>query len=210
MRLGIIAGLSFILCSCTAGTAAQTAVEKTDSTPILFAECNIDVSQLSAIEFANSPLPERSGTRVQTSGRVPHVQVGVEPLREITEELTRLAFMLPDIEKRPTIVSLPGANGMWLAEGVPVKYPSAIVSGREFAHIHPDGSLHAPLPLERAVELTQKGWGEHHPWADRREGWEGLVMLYSASTEEELKTLVQLVTESYNHVTGRRALSPGC
>jgi len=118
--------------------------------------------------------------------------------------------MLPDLEEHPTIVSLPGAKGMWLAKGVPVVHPKAIVSGREFAHIHTDGSLHTPLPLKRALELEEKGWGERHPWADRRDGWEGLVMLYSASTEEELKTLMQLITESYNYVTGLNIQSPAC
>jgi len=171
---------------------------------------NYRCTEVSAIELANTPLPERRGARIQTSGRVPHVQVGVSPVEEVNEKLFKLAFMLPDLEKHPTIVSLPGAIGMWLAEGVPVANPKAIVSGREFAHVHTDGSLHAPLPLKRAVELEQKGWGERHPWADRRDGWEGLVMLYSVSTEDELKTLVQLITESYNHVTGRTVSPPGC
>jgi len=206
MRLLILTGLSFILCGCTADTTVQTAVAATTTSP----ECKAEISQVSAMELANTPLPARSGARIQTSGRVPHVQIGVNPVSEITQELFRLTFMLPDLEKRPTIVSLPGASGMWLTDDVPVEHPSAIVSGREFAHIHTDGSLHAPLPFERAVELSEKGWGERHPWADTRDGWEGLVMLYSASNKEELKTLVQLVTESYNHVTGRSVLPPSC
>jgi len=210
MRLITLTGLSFFLCACTVDTTAQTTVDTSTSSTTLLEECSADESQVSAMELANTALPERSGNRTQTSGRVPHVQIGVTPVKEVTQALFRLAFMLPDIEKRPTRVSLPGASGMWLAEGVSVKHPSAIVAGREFAHIHPDGSLHAPLPRARAVELTKKGWGEHHPWADRRDGWEGLVMLYSANNEDELKILIQLVTESYNHVTGRRVLPPGC
>ena len=93
-----------------------------------------------------APLPERSGPRTQTSGTVPHVQIGVEPVTAVNDELFRLAFALPGVENRPTIVSQPGTRGMWLSEEVPVAYPSAIVSGREFAHIHPDGSLHLALP----------------------------------------------------------------
>jgi len=198
MKLVIAAGLTFILCSCSAETLADSL------------ECNSEASQVSAFEIANTPLPKRIGARIKTSGRVPHIQLGVDPDSEVNQELFKRAFMLPDLEKRPTIVSLPGAIGMWLADGVPVEHPKAIVSGREFAHIHTDGSLHAPLPLKRALELEQKGWGERHPWAERHDGWEGLVMLYSASTEKELKTLIQLITESYNHVTGRSALPPGC
>jgi len=169
-------------------------------------ECNTDTAQI----VTDQALPERSGPRTRTSGVVPHVQVDVDPVDELTSELLRFAFTLPGLEKRPTIVSLPGAIGMWLADDVPVKQPKTIIRGREFAHIHTDGSLHAPFPLARALELTKKGWGERHPWADRFDGWEGLVMLYSASNQEELKVLVQLVSESYNFVTGRNASVSGC
>jgi phospholipase/carboxylesterase len=150
-----------------------------------------------------TPLPQRSGSRTQTSGRVPHVQIGVEPVPEINDELHRRAFALPDVENRPTIVSLPGARGMWLSDGVPLAHAEAIVSGREFAHIHPDGSLHVPLPLERALEAVEKGWAERHPWADQRDGWEGLVMLFTPQSKAELEVIFQLIVESYNHVTGR-------
>lgn len=173
-------------------------------------ECSSEDSQVSVQALADTPLPERSGSQIQTSGRVPHVQVGVVPVEAINKELFKLAFTLPGLEKRPTIVSLPGATGMRLTDDVPVVHQKAIVSGREFAHIHKDGSLHAPLPFERAVEVEEKGWGERHPWADRFGGWEGLVMLYSAVTEEELETLVQLVAESYAYVTGTNIQVPGC
>jgi phospholipase/carboxylesterase len=149
------------------------------------------------------PLPERSGPRTQTSGTVPHVQIGVEPVTAVNDELFRRAFALPGVEDRPTIVSLPGARGMWLSEDIALAHPEAIVNGREFAHIHPDGSLHAPLPYERALEVAEKGWGERHPWADDREGWDGFVMLFTPRSMAELDIILQLIVESYNHVTGQ-------
>ena len=149
------------------------------------------------------PLPQRTGSRTQTSGTVPHVQIGVEPLPAVNDELHRRAFGLPDIENRPTIVSLPGAQGMWISDGVSLAHPEVIVSGREFAHIHPDGSLHAPLPYERALEAVEKGWAERHPWADQRDGWEGLVMLFTPRSMAELDITFQLIVDSYNYVTGR-------
>jgi hypothetical protein len=154
-------------------------------------------------EPALDPLPLRSGSPVQTSGSVPHVQIGVEPVPAVNDELLRRAFALPDVENRPTIVSLPGTRGMWLSDGVPLANPDGIVSGREFAHIHPDGSLHAPLPFERALEAAEKGWAERHPWADQRDGWEGLVMLFTPQSMTEMDVTFQLIVESYNHVTGR-------
>lgn len=195
MKLSIVIGFTFIVQFLT---LSANAFEQT--------ECNAESVQA----LANTPLPERAGERVKTSGRVPHVQRGFNPVPEINNELYKLAFMLPGLEEHPTIVSLPGAKGMWLADNLPVEHPKAIVSGREFAHIHTDGSLHAPLPYKRALEVEQNGWGERHPWADRQDGWEGLVMLYSATNEEQLKILVQLVTESYNYVTGQSIAAPGC
>ena len=149
------------------------------------------------------PLPERAGLRTQTTGTVPHVQIDVEPVPAVNDELFRRAFALPGVEDRPTIVSLPGARGMWLSEDIALAHPEAIVNGREFAHIHPDGSLHAPLPYERALEVAEKGWGERHPWADEREGWDGFVMLYTPLSMEELDITFQLIVESYSHVTGQ-------
>ena len=92
---------------------------------------------------------------------------------------------------------------MWLSDDIALAHPETIVSGREFAHIHPDGSLHAPLPYERALEVAEKGWGERHPWADQRDGWDGFVMLYTPQTMDELDITFQLIVESYNHVTGQ-------
>lgn len=150
-----------------------------------------------------SLLPERSGPRTQTTGTVPHVQIGVEPVPAVNDELYRRTFALPGVEDRPTIVSLPGARGMRLRDDIALAHPEAIVNGREFAHIHPDGSLHAPLPYERALEVAEKGWGERHPWADEREGWDGFVMLYTPQSMAELDITFQLIEESYNHVTGQ-------
>jgi phospholipase/carboxylesterase len=154
-------------------------------------------------ESAFAPLPQRTGPRTQTSGTVPHVQIGVDIVSAVNEELYRLAFALPDVENRPTIVSLPGARGMWLRDELTLIHPEVIVSGREFAHIHPDGSLHVPLPYERALEAVEKGWAERHPWADQRDGWEGFVMLFTPQSMAELDVIFQLILDSYNFVTGK-------
>jgi phospholipase/carboxylesterase len=154
-------------------------------------------------ESAFAPLPQRTGPRTHTSGTVPHVQIGVDFVPTVNDELYRLAFALPDVENRPTIVSFPGARGMWLRDELTLIHPEVIVSGREFAHIHPDGSLHVPLPYERALEAVEKGWAERHPWADQRDGWEGFVMLFTPQSMAELDVIFQLILDSYNFVTGK-------
>ena len=45
---------------------------------------------------------------------------------------------------------------------------------------------------------------------DRMDGWEGLVMIYTPSTRQELDVVFQLITESYNHVTGLDIQASGC
>jgi phospholipase/carboxylesterase len=84
---------------------------------------------------------------------------------------------------------------------LPLAHPEAIAAGREFAHIHPDGSLHVSLPLERAREAVEKGWAEPHPIAHYL-GNEGMVMLYTPLDEVELEIIFGLILDSYNFVIG--------
>ncbi len=156
-----------------------------------------------SVEIALAPLPQRIGVRPTTTGTVPHQQIDVQPVPEINSTLHQWVSSLPNIEMPSAISSLPGATGMWLTEGTFIAQPQAILAGREFSHIHPDGSLHAPLPLARALEAVEMGWAERHPWAEERDGWEGLVMLYTPQSEADLEIVFQLVVESYNFVTGQ-------
>ena len=128
-----------------------------------------------AVEAEDRSLPQRIGPPPYTSSHVPHVQVGVEPVPDVDAALLRRVSALPKVDIRPTVVSLPGAKGLWLLEDIPVVRPEVIVRGREFAHIHPDGSLHASLPPQRAQEAVKAGWADWHPWAKKRAGWGGLL-----------------------------------
>ena len=117
-------------------------------------------------------LPIRSGPRPATTAGVPHMQIGVEARPELSLELLRRVATIPDVEIRESVVSLPGAKGFWLDDEIPLAHPEVIVGGREFAHIHPDGSLHASLPPHLALEAVDAGWAIHHPWSDQRAGLE--------------------------------------
>lgn len=151
-----------------------------------------------------SDLPVREGPVPVTTKGVPHVQLGVEPAPAVHAELMRRVAKLPKVDIRPTVVSLPGAIGFWLLEDLKLARPEVIAGGREFAHIHPDGSLHASLPPKRAYEAVNAGWAVRHPWADQRDGWEGFVMLYTPQSMEELEITFHLILDGYNFVTGRK------
>ena len=148
-------------------------------------------------------LPIRTTPIPQTTNGVPHVQIGVDPVPELTKTLLNHVARFPGVNLGPTRVSLPGAVGFQLDGDAPVARPKAIVGGREFAHMHPDGSLHASLSPDVALAAIEAGWAVAHPWAMQREGWEGFVMIYTPTTKEELGIVLQLVQSSYTYITGQ-------
>lgn len=153
----------------------------------------------------NVSFPNREGPRPETTNSVPHIQLDVEPFAELTALMLKHVGAFSGVTLGPTRVSLPGAVGFQLSADVTLAHPDAIVGGREFAHVHPDGSLHASLKPEMARAAVAAGWATPHPWADQKPGWEGFVMIYTPTTKAELDVVLQLVGGSYSYVTGRPA-----
>lgn len=151
----------------------------------------------------NQELPVRQMPRPETTNGVPHIQLGAVAVPEYSAEILRRVAGLPGVELRNSALSLPGARGFQLVDDFPVAQPQAIIRAREFAHIHPDGSLHASLEPTLAQAAVNAGWAIHHPWANERAGWEGFVMLYTPVSGEELEVVFQLVVSSYEYVTGQ-------
>jgi hypothetical protein len=149
-------------------------------------------------------LPERSGSRPRTTPTNPHTQLEQNPEHEVVEELARRVFALPDVEERPSAISVPGARALWLREDAPAGPPEAFVIEREFAHIHPmpDGSLHAALPPEVAQEAVEKGWAEQHPAARMGRMPQNVVMVYAPRDAEEIEVVAGLVEEAYRYAGG--------
>ncbi|SMX36732.1 luciferase domain-containing protein [Octadecabacter ascidiaceicola] len=150
-------------------------------------------------------LPMRETDRPRTTDSVPHVQLGVEPVPELVQDMLDHVETFPGVRLGATRVSLPGAIGFQLDADLPLANPQAIVGGGEFAHVHPDGSLHASLDPAVAREAVRQGWAIPHPWADQRPGWEGFVMIYTPLTKQELDVVLQLIENSYAYVTGQSA-----
>ena len=146
-------------------------------------------------------LPNRTGPRPYTTSHVPHVQVGVEPVPEISKELLRRVANMPGIEIRDSVLSLPGARGFRLAKDVRLTRQGLGVREREFAHMHPDGSLHAFLSPEFALKAVNAGWATPHPWSKKWPKWKGFVMIYTPKSKSELQVVLQLVRQSYKFVT---------
>lgn len=154
----------------------------------------------------SSPLPPRPGARPQTTPSNPHTQLDQQPAdRAIRDQLARRLFSLPDVEERPTMISVPGARALWLRDDVPVGPPDAFMIEREFAHLHPghDQSLHAALPPGLVGTAIEAGWAELHPVARSGLIPPTVVMLYAPRDEAELEVVYGLVVASYRFAGGR-------
>lgn len=148
-------------------------------------------------------LPIRSSPVPQTTNGVPHVQIGVNADPALTQTLMDRVARFPGVSLGPTRVSMPGGIGFQLDEDVALARPDVIVGGREFAHLHTDGSLHASLNPDVALAAIEAGWAVAHPWANQRAGWDGFVMIYTPNTQAELNIVLKLVRGSYTYVTGQ-------
>ena len=83
--------------------------------------------------FGLDALPKRDTPVPQTTNGVPHVQIGIDAVPEISEALLHRVAQLPGVSLGATRVSLPGAIGFQLEDGMPLAHPEVIVGGREFA-----------------------------------------------------------------------------
>ena len=183
--------------ACSGGESAPAAGEPPESD-----ETATETRTQDALE-----LPEREGPRRQTTGSVPHIQLDAEPVPALDAELRRRAFQLPGVENLPSNRSLPGARGLAFADDLDIARADVIAGSREFAHIHPDGSLHVWLAVDSAAEVDNQSWGELHPWVGRDGFWDGVVMVYTPETLEELDVTIEILVDAYNFVTGA-SLSP--
>ena len=153
-----------------------------------------------------SSLPTRAGPRPTTTPTNPHTQLDQQPAdRAIHDELARRLFALPDVEERPTMISVPGARALWLRDGVPAGGREAFMIEREFAHLHPgaDQSLHATLPPDLTQAAINAGWAELHLVARRGLIPPTTVMLYAPRDAAELEVIYGLLVESYRFAGGR-------
>lgn len=150
-------------------------------------------------------LPYRAGERPKTNYCQPHEQLTQNAPPEIYARLKQHAFEFPFVERRASLVSVPGAEALWLDEEGGHGCAEAFMRGNEFAHVHPprDGSMHMMLPVDNVSELLERGWGELHPLVEEGRLPPTSVMVYGPRDPDELKIAVGLIEASYNFARGR-------
>ena len=147
------------------------------------------------------PLPARAPPAAVTTGRVPHRQVNPLVSPAAIVELHERVFQLPEVEARASLL-VPGSTSIWIRPEIVVERPECIVAGREVAHIHGDGSMHATLPLGRIPDAEAAGWIERHPWAGQQPGFEAFVLIFVPRSSAEVTVLVELIREGLDFVRG--------
>ncbi len=149
-------------------------------------------------------LPQRTGERPKTNYGLPHEQLDQNPPADIYEQLKGQAFDFPFVERRPSIISVPGAEALWLLEEGGHSCAEAFMRGNEFAHVHPpyDGSMHMMLPEDLVAEVVEQGWGEAHPLVPRGLAPPTLLMVFGPRDEGELKVVLKLIDASYKFARG--------
>jgi hypothetical protein len=130
----------------------------------------------------------------------PGVVTGPTEIAHIMEVQAYMEANHPEIELTEEI---PGGTGIALfldgrrpPAGVRLLPPSFEA---EFAHVHPDGSLHMVVPFEVEEEILAKGWGERHPFHDATMR---LMMLYAPRDMDELAVARSLVEASHRYASG--------
>ena len=150
-------------------------------------------------------LPPRPGPRPQTTDCAPHEQVTQNSPVEVHALFKRRAFELPFVERRPSGISVPGAEALVLPTAHACGPSEAFMIGREFAHVHPayDGSSHMMLPLPVVETLIARGWGEPHPMA--RLGYipATAVMVFAPRDAAEVEVMLRLLGVSWEFARGK-------
>lgn len=149
-------------------------------------------------------LPYRAGQKPDTTPTNPHQQLNQNAPAEIYTALIDRAFAFPGVERRPSLISVPGAQALHLAPDVSAGPREAFMIQREFAHVHPpyDGSLHLMLPLNTVKEVLAKGWGEPHPVVRLGMIPPTAVMVYAPRDADELEVVLRILATSYHFASG--------
>ena len=149
------------------------------------------------------PLPKRPGPRPTTTTTNPHTQLDQQPAgRKLRDCLAEELFGLPGVEERASLISVPGARALCLADSDGAA-ADAFMIGTEFAHFHPgaDQSLHVMLPPELVGEAIDAGWAEQHPVARLGVIPADAVMLFAPREDTEREVVATLVKAAHQYAT---------
>ncbi len=150
-------------------------------------------------------LPQRTGPKPRTTDGAPHEQIDQNPPPKTYALLKDKAFDFPLVDRRPSIISVPGTEALWLTEVPEHSCVEAFMRGNEFAHVHPpyDGSMHMMLPVAQVKEMIIKGWGEAHPLVSLGRMPETTVMVFGPRDVVEVEIVLGLLLPWLRSAAGK-------
>jgi hypothetical protein len=159
-------------------------------------------------------LPERTGDRPVVPGFVaPQRQMSDRGPRNAEMRDRLMAYQEKIAQANPLLVfvdisRLEGTGSpsdhaaLWFAVHRDRAFPPYLKKTKgEFAHVHPEATMHVTLSLPDAEEVVKKGWGERHPLSGVRGFWPiTYVMLYAPRDDSELEICKKIVDASVRFV----------
>jgi hypothetical protein len=148
-------------------------------------------------------ISEREGEAPQVGQVPPQLQFSDKSPRDIYQKFHNWMFStFPKVREESTKISVQSSVAMWLDENENVGHIDAFMppsGGREFTHLHLDGSIHTVVDTEIEDEIINKNWGVRHMYYNR-----GVkeVLVYAPRNMEELEILKSIVVKSYEYATG--------
>lgn len=148
-------------------------------------------------------LPDRVGPKPRTDNSVPHLQKTQKSPAHLRDSMLIWApTALPYVTETDTRISVSATRALWLDEQVEVVHADAFMppaGGREFAHVHLDGSLHLCVSDAAVREIVDRGWGEPHPLKDKGVNE---VLFFAPRDSIELEIAKYAIAEAWSYATG--------
>lgn len=164
--------------------------------------------------FLSGHLPERKGDRPIVPGFVaPQRQMSDRGPRNAEMKDRLVAYQEDIAQANPSLVfvdvsRLEGVGNpsehaaLWFAVNRERVFPHYLRKTKgEFAHVHPEATMHVTLSLVDAEEVVKNGWGERHPLSGVRGFWPiTYVMIYAPRDDAELEVCKKVVDASVRFV----------
>ncbi|KUI53227.1 hypothetical protein VP1G_00685 [Cytospora mali] len=95
-----------------------------------------------------------------------------------------------------------GTPALWFAVSRDRSIPTYLKKTKgEFAHVHPEATMHVTLSLVDAEEVVRKGWGERHPLSGVKGFWPlSYVFVYAPRDDAELEVCKEVLEASVRFI----------
>lgn len=156
--------------------------------------------------FLSKPLPERKGERPIVPGFVaPQRQMSDRGPRNAEMKERLIGYQAKIVAANPSLLFKDasrlegvGTPALWFAVSRERSIPTYLKKTKgEFAHVHPEATMHVTMSLVDAEEVVRKGWGERHPLSGVKGFWPlSYVLVYAPRDDAEFEVCKRVIEAS--------------